>query len=82
MSEQSAFCVCLFVQSGEDTMGIPLEMPPFLDVVLTLSAMLALFAYIYRLAGKEGPPEGGLDEIKRVNSDTTVAGRNGTPTTR
>jgi hypothetical protein len=44
-------------------MGIPLEMPPFLDVVLTLSAMLGLFAYIYRLAGKEGPPE-RLDEIK------------------
>jgi hypothetical protein len=40
-------------------MGIPLEMPPFLDIVLTLSAMLGLFAYIYRLAGKEGPPEGG-----------------------
>jgi hypothetical protein len=38
-------------------MGIPLEMPPFLDVVLTLSAMFGLFAYIYRLAGKEGPPE-------------------------
>jgi hypothetical protein len=38
--------------SGEDTMGIPIEIPPFLDVVLTLSAMLALFAYVYRLAGK------------------------------
>jgi hypothetical protein len=41
--------------SGEDTMGIPIEIPPFLDLVLTLSAMLALFAYVYRLAGKEGP---------------------------
>jgi hypothetical protein len=39
--------------SGEDTMGMPIEIPPFLDVVLTLSAMLALFAYVYRLAGKE-----------------------------
>jgi hypothetical protein len=37
-------------------MGMPIEIPPFLDVVLTLSAMLALFAYVYRLAGKEGPP--------------------------
>ena len=53
-------------------MGIPLEMPPFLDVVLTLSAVLALFAYIYRLAGKEGPPEGRLHEIKRIDSDVYV----------
>jgi hypothetical protein len=53
-------------------MGIPIEIPPFLDVVLTLSAMLALFAYVYRLAGKEGPPEAGLDEIKRMTSDATV----------
>ncbi len=57
--------------SGEDTMGIPIETPPFLDVVLTLSAMLALFAYVYRLAGKEGPPEAGPDGIKCMNSDAT-----------
>jgi hypothetical protein len=31
---------------GEDTMVMPIEIPPFLDVVLTLSAMLALFAYV------------------------------------
>jgi hypothetical protein len=73
--------------SGEDTMGIPIEIPPFLDVILTLSAMLALFAYVYRLAGTEGPPEAGLDEIKCMNSDATVtpsargAGMNDTPTT-
>ena len=66
-------------------MGIPIEIPPFLDVVLTLSAMLALFAYVYRLAGKEGPPEAGLDEIKCMNSNATVtphergASRNDTP---
>ncbi len=53
-------------------MGIPIEIPPFLDVVLTLSAMLALFAYVYRLAGKAGPPEAGPDEIKCMNSDATV----------
>jgi hypothetical protein len=53
-------------------MGIPIEIPPFLDVVLTLSAMLALFAYVYRLAGKEEPPEAALDEIKCMNSDATV----------
>jgi hypothetical protein len=74
-------------RSGEDTMGIPIEIPPFPDVVLTLSAMLALFAYVYRLAGKEGPPQAGLDEIKCMNSDATVtpsacgAGMNDTPTT-
>jgi hypothetical protein len=62
-------------------MGIPLEMPPFLDVVLTLSAMLGLFAYIYRLAGREGRPEDGLDEIKHRNSDATGAGMNDTLTT-
>jgi hypothetical protein len=72
---------------GEGTMGIPIEIPPFLDVVLTLSAMLALFAYVYRLAGREGPPEAGLDEIKCMNSDATVtphargAGMNDTSTT-
>jgi hypothetical protein len=38
-------------------MGIPLEIAPLLNVVLTLSAMLGLFAYVYRLAGKEGPPD-------------------------
>ena len=62
--------------SGKDTMGIPIEIPPFLDVVLTLSAMLALFAYVYRLAGKEGPP--------RNRTATTYkrgAGMNDTPTT-
>jgi hypothetical protein len=73
--------------SGEDTMGMPIEIPPFLDVVLTLSAMLALFAYVYRLAGKEGP-QTGLDEIIRMNGDATAttykrgAGMNDTPTTR
>jgi hypothetical protein len=73
--------------SGEDTMGIPIEILPFLEIVLTLSAMLALFAYVYRLAGKEGPQEAGLDEIKCLNSDATVtppergAGMNDTPRT-
>jgi hypothetical protein len=49
--------------------------------------MLALFAYVYRLAGKEGPPEAGLDEIKRMTSDATVTphergvGMNDRPTT-
>ena len=69
-------------------MGIPLEMPPFPEVVLTLSAMFALFAYIYRLAGKEGLPEAGLDDIKRMYSDAATvtphehgAGMNDTPTT-
>ena len=62
--------------SGEDTMGIPIEIPPFLDVVLTLSAMLALFAYVYRLAGKEGPPEDGLDETPHERG----VGMNDTPT--
>jgi hypothetical protein len=38
-------------------MGIPLEIAPLLDVVLTLSAMLGLFAYVYWLAGKEKPPD-------------------------
>ncbi len=52
-------------------MGIPIEIPPFLDVVLTLSAMLALFTYVYRLAGKAGPPEARPDEIKCMNSDAT-----------
>ena len=54
-------------------MGIPIEIPPFLDVVLTLSAMPALFAYVYRLVGREGPPESGFDEIKCMNSDATIA---------
>jgi hypothetical protein len=49
--------------------------------------MLALFAYVYRLAGKQVPPEAGLDEIKCMNSDATVtphergAGMNDRPTT-
>jgi hypothetical protein len=38
-------------------MGIPLEIAPLLDVVLTLSAMLGLFAYVYRLAREEKPPD-------------------------
>jgi hypothetical protein len=38
-------------------MGIPLEIAPLLDVVLTLSAMLGLFAYVYWLARKEKPPD-------------------------
>ena len=68
-------------------MVMPIEIPPFLDVVLTLSAMLALFAYVYRLAEKQGPPEAGLDEVKCMNSDATVTphgrrtGMNDTPTT-
>jgi hypothetical protein len=61
--------------SGEDTMVMPIEIPPFLDVVLTLSAMLALFAYVYRLAGKEGPPRNRATTYKRG------AGMNDTPTT-
>jgi hypothetical protein len=38
-------------------MGVPLEIPPLLNVVLTLSTMLGLFAYVYWLAGKDGPPD-------------------------
>jgi hypothetical protein len=34
-------------------MEIPFEIAPVLDVILTLSAMLGLFAYVYRLAGKD-----------------------------
>jgi hypothetical protein len=56
-------------------MVMPIEIPPFLDVVLTLSAMLALFAYVYRLAGKEGPPRNRATTYKRG------AGMNDTPTT-
>jgi hypothetical protein len=55
-----------------DTVGMPLEIPPLLDVILTLSAMLGLFAYVYRLAGKEDRKMRALDEIKRMNSDATV----------
>jgi hypothetical protein len=83
MSARTAFG--LVWCSGEDTMGIPIEIPPFLDVVLTLSAMLALFAYVYRLAGKEGPPEAGLDENQTQTATVTPhergAGVNDTPTT-
>jgi hypothetical protein len=53
--------------------GIPLEIPPSLDAILTLSAMLGLFAYVYWLAGKEDRQTHQLDEIKRMNSDATVA---------
>ena len=34
-----------FMRSG-DTMGIPLQIPPLLDAILTLSAMLGLFVYV------------------------------------
>ena len=54
-------------------MGIPLEIAPLLDVVLTLSAMLGRFAYVYWLAGKEDRQMHGLDNIKPVHSDATVA---------
>ncbi len=53
-------------------MGIPLEIPPLLDAILTLSAMLGLFAYVYWLAGKEHRQLHGLGEIKRVNIDAPV----------
>ena len=59
-------------------MGIPFEIAPVLDVILTLSAMLGLFAYFYRLSGKA---------TARRDSDATVtphersAGMNDTPTT-
>jgi hypothetical protein len=42
---------------GGFTMGVPLEIPPLPNVVLTLSTMLGLFAYVYWLAGKDGPPD-------------------------
>jgi hypothetical protein len=42
---------------GVPTMGVPLEIPPLPNVVLTLSTMLGLFAYVYRLAGKDRPPD-------------------------
>jgi hypothetical protein len=42
---------------GGDTMGIPFEIPPLLDVILMFSAMLGLFAYVYWLAGKGEPPD-------------------------
>jgi hypothetical protein len=45
-------------------MGIPFEIPPLLDVILTLSAMLGLFAYVYWLAGKEGRQMHSVDGIK------------------
>lgn len=48
-------------------MGIGLEIAPLLDVVLTFSAMLGLFAYVYWLAGKEGPADARLDENKSNN---------------
>jgi hypothetical protein len=38
-------------------MGVPLEIPPLPNVVLTLSTMLGLFAYVYWLAGKDRPPD-------------------------
>jgi hypothetical protein len=52
-----------------------------LDAILTLSGMLGLFAYVYRLAGKED------HQPRHVNSDATVtphersAGMNGAGTT-
>jgi hypothetical protein len=49
-------------------MGISLQIPPLLDAILTLSAMLGLFAYVYWLAGKEDRQMYGLDEIKRSSS--------------
>jgi hypothetical protein len=54
------------------TMGIPFEIPPLLDVILTLRAMLGLFAYVYWLAGKEGRQMHSVDGIKSRNSDATV----------
>jgi hypothetical protein len=47
----------LLLPKPGDTMGIPLEIAPLLTAVLTLSAMLALFAYVFRLA-KERPTDG------------------------
>jgi len=46
------------------TMGIPFEIPPLLDVILTLSAMLGLFAYVYWLAGKRAARCTALTESK------------------
>ena len=53
-------------------MGIPFEVPPVFNGVLTLTAMLGLFAYFCRLAGKDDRQMHVLDEIKRMNSDTKV----------
>ncbi|MGB8632703.1 MAG: hypothetical protein WCD69_25555 [Xanthobacteraceae bacterium] len=53
-------------------MGIAFEIPPLLDVVLTLSAMLGLFAYIYWLAGKEDRRMHGVDEIKASTPTTPL----------
>lgn len=64
--------------SGE-TMGIALEIPPLLDVILTLSAMLGLFTYVYWLAGKEDREMHRVDEIKRVNSDATATPHESNP---
>jgi hypothetical protein len=47
-------------------MGIPFEIPPLLDVVLILTAMLGLFAYVCRLAGSEARQRHGRDEAKRT----------------
>jgi hypothetical protein len=58
-----------------NTMGIPLEIAPLLDVVLTLSAMLGLFAYVYWLAGKEKPRDAGLIGPVSVGSRLTRIAR-------
>jgi hypothetical protein len=47
--------------------GIPLEIPPLLDAILTLSAMLGLFAYVYWLAGRQDRQMHGLDEINHID---------------
>jgi hypothetical protein len=75
-----------FAIGAGDKMGIPLEIPPLLDAMFTLSAMLGLFGYVYWLTGTDRRQMRGLDEIKRIDSDATVtphersAGMDGTPT--
>jgi hypothetical protein len=49
MRAESAF-------AGGATMGMPIEIPPLLNVILTLGTMFGLLAYVYWLAGK-GPPD-------------------------
>jgi hypothetical protein len=53
-------------------MAIPLEIPPLLDVVLTLSAMLGLFAYVYWLSSADDRRTRGLSESKPMNGEGTV----------
>lgn len=63
-------------------MGIPLEIPPLLEVVLTLSAMLGLFAYAYWLASKDDRRMRGLNEIKPMNSEGAVTSHERSPGTK